>query len=91
MTLVIQRAEHRDTQAIHAKLDEMLHALGEAQNELTRIDERSPRKSSNAVRVCDGMTDEYRNRCALRAQQGRPAYQVVRCNRSVASRKAPSR
>jgi low affinity Fe/Cu permease len=30
MTLVIQRAEHRDTQAIHAKLDEMLHALGEA-------------------------------------------------------------
>jgi hypothetical protein len=28
MTLVIQRAEHRDTQAIHAKLDEILHALG---------------------------------------------------------------
>ena len=27
MTLVIQRAEHRDTQAIHAKLDEILHAL----------------------------------------------------------------
>lgn len=26
MTFVIQRAEHRDTQAIHAKLDEILHA-----------------------------------------------------------------
>jgi low affinity Fe/Cu permease len=24
MTLFIQRAEHRDTQAIHAKLDELL-------------------------------------------------------------------
>jgi low affinity Fe/Cu permease len=24
MTLIIQRAEHRDTQAIHAKLDELL-------------------------------------------------------------------
>jgi low affinity Fe/Cu permease len=26
MTLVIQRAEHRDTQAIHARLDELLKA-----------------------------------------------------------------
>src|SRR5437588_16366 len=26
MTLVIQRAEHRDTEAIHAKLDELLQA-----------------------------------------------------------------
>ena len=42
MTLIIQRAEHRDTQAIHAKLDEMLHALGEARNELTRVDEEEP-------------------------------------------------
>jgi low affinity Fe/Cu permease len=42
MTLVIQRAEHRDTQAIHAKLDEMLHAQGKARNELTRIDEKEP-------------------------------------------------
>ena len=42
MTLVIQRAEHRDTQAIHAKLDEILHALGDAQNEITRMDEKEP-------------------------------------------------
>ncbi len=42
MTLIIQRAEHRDTQAIHAKLDEMLHALGGAHNELTRVDEEEP-------------------------------------------------
>jgi low affinity Fe/Cu permease len=42
MTLLIQRAEHRDTQAIHAKLDEILHALGEARNELTRVDEEEP-------------------------------------------------
>jgi low affinity Fe/Cu permease len=26
MTLLIQRAEHRDTQALQAKLDELLHA-----------------------------------------------------------------
>jgi low affinity Fe/Cu permease len=40
--MVIQRAEHRDTQAIHAKLDEMLHVMGEARNELTRVDEEEP-------------------------------------------------
>jgi low affinity Fe/Cu permease len=42
MTLVIQRAEHRDTQAIHAKLDEVLHALGDARNEMTKVDEEEP-------------------------------------------------
>ncbi len=40
MTLVIQRAEHRDTQAMHAKLDELLVATGGARNELAGIDRR---------------------------------------------------
>ena len=40
MTLFIQRAEHRDTQAIQAKLDELLRTQGEARNELTRLDEK---------------------------------------------------
>ena len=39
MTLFIQRAEHRDTQALQAKLDELLRAHGGARNELTRLDE----------------------------------------------------
>jgi low affinity Fe/Cu permease len=42
MTLFIQRAEHRDTQAIHAKLDELLHVHGDAKNEITQIDEKEP-------------------------------------------------
>ena len=42
MTLFIQRATHRDTQAIHAKLDELLRVEGEARNELTRMDEAEP-------------------------------------------------
>jgi low affinity Fe/Cu permease len=42
MTLFIQRAEHRDTQAIHAKLDELLRAEGRARNELTQMDEQEP-------------------------------------------------
>ena len=40
MTLVIQRAHHRDTQALHAKLDELLHAEASASNKLTNIDEK---------------------------------------------------
>ena len=42
MTLFIQRAEHRDTQAIHAKLDELLKTDGGARNELSRLDEQEP-------------------------------------------------
>lgn len=42
MALFIRRAEHRDTQAIHAKLDELLRASPRARDALTRIDEEEP-------------------------------------------------
>ena len=42
MTLLIQRAEHRDTQAIHAKLDELLRVEESARSELARLDEEEP-------------------------------------------------
>jgi low affinity Fe/Cu permease len=42
MTLFIQRAEHRDTQAIQAKLDELIRAQAGASNELTHIDRKEP-------------------------------------------------
>ena len=42
MTLFIQRAEHRDTQAIHAKLDELIAATGGARNALRDIDDDEP-------------------------------------------------
>jgi low affinity Fe/Cu permease len=41
MTLLIQRAEHRDTQAIHLK-HEILRVLGDARNELMSADEDEP-------------------------------------------------
>ena len=40
MTLLIQRAEHRDTQALHAKLDELLKVHGKAENELMSVDDK---------------------------------------------------
>jgi low affinity Fe/Cu permease len=42
MTLFIQRTEHRDTQALQAKLDELLHAQSQANNALTKIDDQEP-------------------------------------------------
>ncbi|HJZ33792.1 MAG TPA: low affinity iron permease family protein [Hyphomicrobiaceae bacterium] len=42
MTLLIQRAEYRDTLAIQAKLDELLHAQSRARDGLTHIDEKEP-------------------------------------------------
>jgi low affinity Fe/Cu permease len=55
MTLFIQRAEHRDTQAIQAKLDELLQAQHRARNELMRIDEREPEEiERHRERIHDG-------------------------------------
>ncbi len=42
MTLVIQRSEHRDTQAIHAKLDDLLRADKNAKTGLANIDNEEP-------------------------------------------------
>jgi low affinity Fe/Cu permease len=42
MTLFIQRAEHRDTQAVHAKLDELLKVHGNAENDLMNVDDKEP-------------------------------------------------
>jgi low affinity Fe/Cu permease len=42
MTLFIQRAEHRDTQALQAKLDELLKVNHDAGDPLTRIDDKEP-------------------------------------------------
>jgi low affinity Fe/Cu permease len=42
MTLLIQRAEYRDTQAIHAKLDELIRSKKEASNDLIKLDQEEP-------------------------------------------------
>jgi low affinity Fe/Cu permease len=42
MTFLIQRAAHRDTQAIHAKVDELLRGTPDARDKLARVDEREP-------------------------------------------------
>ena len=42
MTLFIQRADRRDTLAIHAKLDELLKVDRQARTELAVIDENEP-------------------------------------------------
>ena len=38
MTLFITRTEHRDTEAIHAKIDELLRAHHDAKTELMALD-----------------------------------------------------
>jgi low affinity Fe/Cu permease len=48
MTLVIQRAEHRDTQAIHAKLDELLKVDGAANNKIMSIDDKDAEEVESA-------------------------------------------
>ncbi|MDF2118290.1 low affinity iron permease family protein [Roseiarcaceae bacterium H3SJ34-1] len=42
IALFIQRSEHRDTQALHAKLDELLRVNGDAATDMAKIDEKEP-------------------------------------------------
>ena len=42
MTLFIQRATHRDTQAIQAKLDELIRSHDGARNSVAEMDQREP-------------------------------------------------
>jgi low affinity Fe/Cu permease len=42
MTLIIQRAEDRDTQALQTKLDELLRVTTLASDALTKIDTLEP-------------------------------------------------
>ena len=42
MTVFIQRANRRDTLALHAKLDELLRVDDAARSELTQLDEQEP-------------------------------------------------
>ncbi|MFD2342744.1 low affinity iron permease family protein [Sinorhizobium terangae] len=48
MTLIIQRAEHGDTQAIHAKLDGLLHSDHRAPDKLAEIDDAEPEDIESA-------------------------------------------
>ena len=41
MTLFIQRAAHRDTQAVQAKLDELLRSDDNARTELSALDDKT--------------------------------------------------
>ncbi len=62
MTLFIVRAEFRDTQAIHAKLDKILEGQGQASEDITSLDHRGPEE-----------IEEHRHRGQARAEQ-RPSY-----------------
>lgn len=42
MTVFIQRVEHRDTQAIHAKLDHLLERIERADPSLANLDQMQP-------------------------------------------------
>src|ERR1041384_3318086 len=42
MTVFIQRAEHRDTQALHAKLDHLLERIDAADGQMAGIDRMQP-------------------------------------------------
>ena len=63
MTLFIQRADRRDTLAIHAKLDELLKVTREAHTELAQIDEEEPED-------IEKIRDREKNEAVTSSRQG---------------------
>jgi len=61
MTLFIQRAEHRDTQAIQAKLDELLRVEEKARSHLTKIDEKEPEEIEKARKRAEPAREQARS------------------------------
>jgi low affinity Fe/Cu permease len=47
IALFIQRATHRDTQALHAKVDELIKVDSRARNEITSVDDEEPEDIEN--------------------------------------------
>ncbi|TGV39245.1 hypothetical protein EN811_26635, partial [bacterium M00.F.Ca.ET.168.01.1.1] len=54
MTLFIQRAEHRDTQALQAKLDELIKPNDKARNEIAEMDDKEPEEIERMREVGQG-------------------------------------
>jgi low affinity Fe/Cu permease len=57
MTLLIQRAEHRDTQALQAKLDELIRATSAARDEVAEIDDKEPEEIEKERSAASGQTE----------------------------------
>jgi low affinity Fe/Cu permease len=57
LTLIILRTDRRDTEALHAKLDELLRALEGPDEALADIDQREPEE---IVRIREGRRDPER-------------------------------
>ena len=51
ITLIIQRAEDRDTQALQAKLDELFRVNKAVSNEMTKVDSLEPEEISGCARA----------------------------------------
>jgi low affinity Fe/Cu permease len=59
MTLIIQRAEDRDTQALQAKLDELLRVTTLASDALTKIDTLEPEEIKRFRDQVYGRPEDY--------------------------------
>jgi low affinity Fe/Cu permease len=65
IVFLIQNTQNRDARAIHLKLDEIIHALGRARNEMIAIENLSDTELDFLVK----RFEHLRSECALRKSQ----------------------
>jgi low affinity Fe/Cu permease len=78
MTIFIQRAAHRDTQAIHAKLDHLLDKIEPADGNLAELDRMQPEDIEKFRNETAAPAGETRTLLRLSADDARRAGLVVK-------------
>jgi len=62
MVFLIQNTQNRDARAIHLKLDEIIHSIQLAQNEMIDIEKLSDKELDAISKKYEAIREEYRSR-----------------------------
>jgi low affinity Fe/Cu permease len=72
MVFLIQNTQNRDSQAIHAKLDEMLYKMRETDNRLLKAEDLSDEELDELKAHYEGLADQVTERWSQRKSKDKP-------------------
>jgi low affinity Fe/Cu permease len=71
MVFLIQNTQNRDSQAIHLKLDELIHAVSGARNKMVDVENMPDKKLESLHREFEGIHKKYGAEIVKRRKKGK--------------------